>query len=161
MRRHSRTVVTAVAAVAVLLGGCSGAPRASLSSTPPSASTTQTTANTNDATEALAVWRGRVADHSVSYLAIISCSNCEAKGQYRFSERAGTVTDVAPVGTTPPLRNRDQWSLSTILNIAADANGKVTVHVGANDGSITLTVDVDPATTGDEFTYTAMAIDVR
>ena len=99
--------------------------------------------------------------HTVSYLATVECDRCEARGTYDITEQQGSVTAAVPVGSTPPLRDPDQWSLTTVLTIAASAKGPVVVFAGSTQGRITVRVDVDPRQTGDEFTYTVSDIVVK
>jgi hypothetical protein len=151
--RSLRWIVTMLLVVAA----CTSDPRASLASTPPggSASAASTTSPGN---EVLAVWRGRVAGHTATYLATIECDRCQVAGTYQITERQGTVTHVEPVGSTRTLPDPDQWSLTTVLKIAASAKGPVEVYAGSTQGRITVRVDVDPARKGDEFTYTVSDI---
>jgi hypothetical protein len=137
-----------MASVLLMLGvGCDSDPRASLST---ATATATVVSIANPAVAELAVWRGRIGGHTVDYLATISCARCETNGTYHFTERGGAVIDVIPIGSAPPLVNREQWSLTTVLEIAASAKGPVTTNVGSADGTITVSVD--------DFTYTAADI---
>jgi len=142
----------------LIVAGCTSDPRASLASGAPSQAGATTT---NPSDQALALWRGRVGAHVVTYLATIECTRCEAKGTYHITEQQGTVTDAVPVGDTPPLPDPDQWSFTTVLTIAANAKGPVVVFAGSTQGRVTVRVDVDPKRTDDEFTYTVSDIVVK
>jgi hypothetical protein len=139
----------------LIVAGCTSDPRASLSSTVPSQAGATTT---NPSDQALALWRGRVGAHVVTYLATIECARCEAKGTFRVTEQRGTVTEAVPVGDSLPLLDPDQWSFTTVLTIAANAKGPVAVFAGSTQGRVSVRVDVDPKRSGDEFTYTVSDI---
>jgi hypothetical protein len=147
-------------AFAMIASACTSDPRASLASLPPSTPSGNAASTTNPGLRTLAVWSGRVRGHIASYLATIDCARCEAKGTYHITEAQGTTTEATPVGSTPPLRDPDQWSFTTVLTVAASAKGRVSIDTGANNGTIRVTVDVDPKRAGDEFTYTVAGVSV-
>ena len=149
-----------IVAMVLVAAGCTSDPRATMASTPPSVPVDGSVVATNASLHPLEVWRGRVSGHTASYLATIDCTACEAKGTYRITEAQGTVTEATPIGSTPPLHNPHQWSLTTVLTVAASAKGNVSVDAGANNGTIRVTVDVDPTRSGDEFTYTVADITI-
>ncbi len=109
---------------------------------------------------AIGEWSDRIAGHTISYTATISCGICESYGRWQITERDGTIISATFLDTDRPTPQTQPYVLSAALKAALRADGSVFVKE-STDKSVSIEVDVEKNAIDDEFSYDAQDIVIQ
>jgi hypothetical protein len=137
-----------------------GGPETTVSATTdaPSTSTSTTTGILID--PVIDQWRSRIAGHTITYTATISCGICEAYGRWQITERDGALLSAAFLDTDRPTPQSQPFLFSNALRFASSADGSVTV-LQSSPTRLSISVDPEKNAIDDEYSYDAQDITIQ